>query len=230
MPHESMENSAELFEKNRFILVKEIIPPALVEIANQYTLMKVRTGQGGVDTQVPGTPSFYGDTLMETIQMAITTRIENLIGKRIFPTYSYFRVYKNGDDLPPHIDRPPSEFGVTLCLGYNYSNIDNSNYRWKIYMDNKMDYRRNEMKARKKADLTEGVGVDLNPGDCVIYHGCEVRHWRHAFEGKSQSQAFFMFVDQDGPYAKYRYDTRPHLGYPADSISNPGPHPYFPEE
>ena len=230
MPLENMKGTAEAFQNNRFILVKNLLPPAVVEIAHQYTLMKVRTGQGAFDTQVPGAPSFYADTLTETILMAVTPQVGQLIGKRLYPTYSYFRVYKNGDDLPPHIDRPPSEFGVSVCLGFDISNLEDKSYRWKMYMDNKMDYRRNESQARRKADPTEGVGVNLNPGDCVVYHGCEVRHWRYAFQGNSQSQAFFMFVDQDGPYAKYRYDTRPHLGYAADTITDPGPHPFFPDE
>lgn len=227
---ENLENAAQAFEKNRFIFVKNFLPKPLVEIAHQYTLMKVRTQQGGVDTQVPGTPSFYADTLMETILMAVTPNVERLTGKRLYPTYSYFRVYKNGDDLPPHIDRPPSEIGLTLQLGFDISNLEDPDYRWKIYMDNKIDYRRNEMKARRKADPSEGVGLEMNPGDCAIYHGCEVRHWRFAFEGNTQSQAFLMFVDRDGPYAKYRYDTRPHLGFPDSTIKDRGPHPYFPNE
>jgi len=231
MSAENTKNSVEMFNKNKFIVVRNFLQPQLAQIVYQYTLMKVRSGQVWMEEpQVPGTPSIYADTLTETILLMTTPHVEKLIGKQLYPTYSSLRVYKNGDKLRPHIDRPSSEFGLTVCLGFDISNLEDQTYRWKIYMDNKKDYRRHQSQAEKEADPTEGVGVSLNPGDCAIYYGCEVRHWRDAFEGVSQSQAFLMFVDQNGPYAKYRYDTRPHLGFTADTITDPGPHSYFPDE
>lgn len=228
MQSENMKDSVQRFKENKFLLVKNFLSPELMQVAHQYMLMKVRVDQVWMnEPQVPGTPSIYADTLTETMMMMATPKVEKLIGKKLYPTFSSMRVYKKGDTLPPHIDRPSGEFGLTLCLGFDHGNIENQSYRWKIYMDNTKDYRRFQYEANREAGPTEGVSVEMEPGDCVIYYGCEVRHWRNAFQGVSHTQAFFMYVDQDGPYAKYRYDSRPQLGLPADTITIKGPHAYF---
>ncbi len=49
----------------------------------------------------------------------------------------------------------------------------------------------------------------------LIYHGCELKHWREAFEGDYQVQLFMHYVDQNGPASKEKFDTRPALGLPA---------------
>ena len=64
----------------------------------------------------------------------------------------------------------------------------------------------------------DGVPVDLQPGDAAIYKGLELDHWREAFMGEDQAQAFLFFVDRDGPYGRVaKYDCRPMLGHSRDS-------------
>ena len=108
MPESGPASPAELFEKNRYILVKNFLPEQLQRVMHRYALMKVQTGQvTREDQQMPGTPSLYGDTLMETLMELAMPQVEQLTGKRLFPTYAYFRVYRNGDELRPHIDGLP---------------------------------------------------------------------------------------------------------------------------
>ena len=51
----------------------------------------------------------------------------------------------------------------------------------------------------------EGVKVLLNPGDMLIYRGCDLEHWRDPFEGENCGQ----IAEQN------KYDGRPFLGLPA---------------
>ncbi|HJP03543.1 MAG: hypothetical protein CL799_01165 [Chromatiales bacterium] len=51
--------------------------------------------------------------------------------------------------------------------------------------------------------------IDMNPGDGIIYKGCELRHWREAFEGEHHAQVFMHYVDANGPYKDQIYDGRP---------------------
>ena len=47
----------------------------------------------------------------------------------------------------------------------------------------------------------------------LIYAGCELEHWRAAFEGKISSQVFLHYNHANGPYAKTNlFDKRPMLG------------------
>jgi hypothetical protein len=62
-----------------------------------------------------------------------------------------------------------------------------------------------------------GVEVNMVPGDVVIYRGCDVEHWREPFaanEGSYHVQAFFHYIDKNGPYyPQYAYDGRKGIGY-----------------
>jgi hypothetical protein len=231
MKSESAQTSpAGSFELHRYILMRNFLPAELQKVMLRYALMKVQIGQvSREDKQVPGTPSLYGDTLMETLMELACPQVELLTGKRLFPTYSYFRVYRNGDELRPHIDRPSCEISFTICLGYDTSNIVDKNYQWPFYVNNSKDYRHFTNESLAPVTPGEGFPVLLGPGDCVIYRGCEVRHWREPFPGNYQAQAFIHYVDQDGPYAAYKFDTRPMLGAPASTIRDAGPYKFFPD-
>ena len=56
--------------------------------------------------------------MMDGLLNTLVPEIEGASGLRLFPTYSYFRVYKKGDTLAKHTDRPACEISVTLCLGF----------------------------------------------------------------------------------------------------------------
>jgi len=58
------------------------------------------------------------------------------------------------------------------------------------------------------------VEIALEPGDALIYRGCECDHWRSKFtSGSWQAQAFCITSTQNGPYAEERFDRRPYLGF-----------------
>ena len=193
---------AERFRADGYIFVPQFLAPELVGVAHDYSLLR-RTyfaQPGGEGQQMPGTHSVYGDTLMETLLMHCLPEMENLTGLKLYPTYSFYRVYKPGDELKKHRDRPSCEISVTVCLGYHYV-TDDPDYRWDIFID--------------------GKGIPTEPGDAVIYRGCDVEHWREPFrvEEKSwHSQLFLHYVDaaQEGA-GDMKYDRRPYVGAPLET-------------
>ena len=73
----------------------------------------------------------------------------------------------------------------------------------------------NEYKGIMKPNAPKGNKVDLNPGDMLIYSGCELEHWREPFKGKLCGQVFLHYNHANGPFAKSNlYDKRPLLGVP----------------
>jgi hypothetical protein len=58
--------------------------------------------------------------------------------------------------------------------------------------------------------------LNCEPGDAVIYKGCELEHGRDRFdvgESSYQVQVFLHYVTENGPFAeKYKYDGRPEIG------------------
>ena len=65
------------------------------------------------------------------------------------------------------------------------------------------------------SDKTSGTKVVLEPGDMLIYRGCDLEHWRDAFEGDNCGQVFLHYNDASKPDAQRNlYDGRPFLGLP----------------
>ena len=190
---------AERFQTDKYLYVSEFLSLNMVRLATDYTLLRKAffTQFEVVGVQIPGTHSVYADTLMETLLLHCQPKIEELTGLKLYPTYSYYRVYKPGDELEKHQDRRSCEISVTLCLGYDYITAD-PEYHWDLYVD--------------------GVALEMEPGDAVIYRGCDVEHWRTRFdvqENSWHSQLFLHYVDAAQEDAKeYLYDKRPYVGAP----------------
>ena len=128
-------------------------------------------------------------------------------GLKLVPTYANCRLYKNGNILRRHKDRPSCEISTTLCLGGD---------PWAIFIDpTGADNVIDEFKNIHKPNAPKGVKVLLKPGDMIIYAGCELEHWREPFQGKFCGQVFLHYNHADGPFAKTNLlDKRPLLGIP----------------
>ena len=157
------------------------------------------------DKQVPNTYSHYADFVMETLLMKVLPKMQQETGLELVPTYSYARIYKKGDILRRHKDRPSCEISTTIHLGGT---------KWPIFIDGTgSDNVIDEYKNIHKPGAPKGVKVDLKPGDMLIYSGCELEHWREPFQGQLCGQVFLHYNHADGQFAKSNlYDKRPMLG------------------
>mgnify|MGYP003148993467 FL=1 len=160
------------------------------------------------DKQVPNTYSHYADMVMETLMMKVLPRMQKETGLELIPTYSYARLYKTGDILKRHKDRPSCEISTTLNLG---------GAPWPIFIDgtgsnNVID----EYKNIHKPNAPKGTKVLLEVGDMLVYSGCELEHWREPFDGNICGQVFLHYNHVNGPFAdKNKFDGRPKLGVPS---------------
>lgn len=192
------------FKSQGYVHLKNIIDPLTLDLVSHYALNDAKQDfapELGHMAQVPGTHSKYADPLMEALIAQLLPVMETATGLQLHPTYSYYRLYKPGDILKPHYDRPSCEISTTVCFNFNYGENQNS-YNWPIYM--------------------EGKACIMEPGDIVIYRGCDLEHWREEFkapEGSWHVQAFFHYVDANGPYPEYKFDKRIGLGYVSEPMS-----------
>ena len=159
------------------------------------------------DPQVPGAYSIYGDFVMETLLMKVLPVMKEKTGMDLVPTYSYARVYQTGSELKRHKDRPSCEISTTLNLGGD---------NWPIFIDpTGSDNVIDEYKNIHKPGAPPGVEITLEPGDMLMYSGCELEHWRKPFKGKLCGQVFLHYNHANGRFAKSNlYDKRPMLGVP----------------
>jgi len=209
------------FKKNKYQVIRGAISKELADIAytylqisaeadhwmltNQVTHEKNPLVGNFKDQQVPGSYAKYADRLMETLLIQTIPVMKAKTGLDLIPTYSYTRLYRTGNVLNRHKDRPSCEISTTLCLGGD---------PWSIFIDpTGEDNVINEYQGIIKPGAPKGNKVDLKPGDMLIYSGCELEHWREPFQGKLCGQVFLHYNHANGPFAKTNlYDKRPMLG------------------
>ena len=211
------------FKKNKYQVIRGAISKEVAEIGYRYLQISAEADnwmlQNGAtheknplignfkDVQVPNSYAKYSDRLMETLLIKTIDVMQKKTGLKLVPTYSYTRLYRTGNILNRHKDRPSCEISTTLNLGGD---------EWPIFIDptgsnNVID----EYKGIMKPDAPKGVKILLKPGDMIIYSGCELEHWREPFEGKLCGQVFLHYNHADGRFAKTNlYDKRPILGIP----------------
>lgn len=182
------------FHREGYAVHRGVLPKALLDfITIEYDILlanqKLRFG----DPQVDAGYSAYGLNVSEALMQFLLPHMERATGLKLFPTYSYGRVYLKGATLAKHRDRPSCEISQSVMIGQT------GDVPWPLYFES----------------LTgKTVALTLEPGDLVVYQGMELTHWREAFEGETQLQLFLHYVRQDGPHANYRYDMRERLGAP----------------
>jgi len=209
------------FKKNKYQVLRNAISKDLAAFCYKYLQISAEADNwmlnNGVthagnklvgnfnDAQVPNSYAKYADRVMETLLVDTIKVMQNKTGLRLVPTYSYCRLYRTGNILKRHKDRPSCEISTTLNLGGD---------PWPILIDpTGSDNVIDEYKNIHKPGAPKGVEVNLKPGDMLIYSGCELEHWREPFKGKLCGQVFLHYNHADGQFAKSNlYDKRPMLG------------------
>ena len=178
-------NNAKFFKDNGYVIIPKILSGELLDFIGIYAYNRARSDDPEklMDSpHVPNTPAFYCDLTMENLSDFLLPKIESVTGMKLLPTFTYFRVYKPGDILKKHIDRPSCEITISLCLR-------KKGKIWPIYFNNK--------------------ALMLEEGDAVIYKGFEIQHWREPYtEGTKQAQVMMHWVDANGPYTEWINDKR----------------------
>jgi len=138
------------------------------------------------DTQVIGSLAIESHSnLLDTVNEIVWPKVEERVGEKLIPTYSYSRLYQNENQLHIHRDRPSCEVSVTIQLGRSH------NYSWPIFVDD--------------------TRYDLNEGDGVVYFGNKSYHWRNICEGPDgyySGQVFLHYVRENGKFKEYGADKR----------------------
>jgi len=195
------------FKKNNFVIIRKCISKELANFIYQYFLLKRKVFMTFINTnyiskfndtfgtlgdiQIDGTYCHYGDIVMETLLSTVKPIMEKNTGLELLETYSYARIYKKGDVLEKHKDRFSCEISTTLNLGGDL---------WPIFIESKNK---------------NGLQIDLNSGDMLIYKGNILEHWRNEFKGDNCAQVFLHYNNKNLKNSHQNiFDGRPHLGLP----------------
>lgn len=197
----------EEFDKDGYFVVKNLWNPE--ELYHPVPMERGQINYFGsidkfyhnpVEQQVEGSLARYYHPQYREIHSQIRIKLEKIIGRKLYDTYYYDRFYFPGQDLKKHTDRDACEISVTVHVSTNLQEP------WPIWI---------------KSVSGEHRSVDLEPGDGMIYKGCERPHWRDPMpteydktwygrkvekEGLYYHQIFFHYVLQDGIRAQCAWD------------------------
>ena len=202
-----------MFKKKKYTVIRQAISKDLAAfVANYFSMQKqvydtcraqryispfenIIGHYEGKDEQIPETYSQYSNIAMETLMLKCQPKMEEVTGLKLYPSYTYARIYKKGDILKRHKDRFSCEISTTMNLGGDH---------WDIYLE-----------PSGKEGL-KGIKVSLKPGDMLVYSGCELEHWREKFKGNECCQVFLHYNNKKTKGSKLNlFDKRPHLGLPS---------------
>ena len=209
-----MEDLLDKFKNNNYVVIKNFLSKDMTDFLYYYIKMAAGKrnyldeikyyGENSTNTeqeeygyytdpQAPGAFSRYGDLIFDSLLTYKQDKVEAATGLQLCPNYSYHRLYVTGHDLKPHKDRASCDLSATVCIGYDNRNLD-YDYNWPIYM--------------------EDTEVNMQPGDMVIYKGCELTHSRKEFLGLNHAQVFLHWHDKNNEEFKDKkpFDGRPILG------------------
>ena len=213
------------FEKDGYLIVKDLYNPEelyhpLPELRGQLNYWDndpTHFNHNPLEKQVEDSVARYWHPQYRKIHSDVRKKLEKVIGRKLYNTYYYDRYYFPGQELTKHADRDACEISVSIHISTNLPD-DLKDWPFKIktpdtYTDKK-----------KTAILVPGevrTGI-LNPGDGLIYKGCERPHWRDPMPSprirkrdkwlkRSQPeyyyhQIFFHYVLQDGRRAHCAWD------------------------
>ena len=203
-----------MFKKKKYTVIRQAISKDLAAfVANYFCMQKqvydtcrktryfspfeniIGYYEDPIEGQIPNTYSCYADRAMETLMLKCQPEMEKVTGLKLYPAYTYARIYKKGDELKRHKDRFSCEISTTMNLGGD---------DWPIYLDPSGE-------TGKK-----GIKIDLEAGDMLVYSGCELEHWRKKFNGNECIQVFLHYNNCKTKGSKDNlFDKRPHLGLPS---------------
>ncbi|HKX10819.1 MAG TPA: hypothetical protein VJN67_21655 [Stellaceae bacterium] len=179
------------FRENRYLLVREILPEEILDyLKGYYRLLIAKNRFTRGDNQCPSSLRLYGDLGLDAMLEWIKPEMCRLTDLDLVPTYSYTRVYSQGEILKPHTDRPACEISLTISI------------------------RIPPGCPRSVLWLNPGVpiGIEMQEGDGLIYAGCEIEHWREPIPQPGYIQLFLHFIRRDGSnFPALAYDGRGHF-------------------
>lgn len=187
------------FQSVGYCKVESLVDAQTIKTLSQYFENKVRRGEwvpkseSELSSETSNKLGYYADPLIEVMLEQCQSAIEQHTGLLLEPTYSYSRIYQEGEDLKPHTDRASCEISATINVAHT------SEKPWPIWMQ----YKDNDP-----------VKCMLSSGDAIIYKGCEVTHWRRELpKGQINVQFMLHYVDKNGVNTKYKFDNRGGLGF-----------------
>lgn len=186
----------EQFEKDGYLVVKNLWDPKelirpVPEERGQINYWGKRLDQFNftpLEGQVEGSLAVYTHPQYRHIHTGIRLKLEKIIGRQLYNTYYYDRFYFAGQALTIHADRDACEISVSVHISTNLEEC------WPLWIKTPDTYNGDKTEVFERG---EPRSVCLNPGDGMIYKGCERPHWREPLPSRHVGDYFIRKLGQE---------------------------------
>jgi hypothetical protein len=173
---------AEDLKRDHYAVIRGLLNPLQLSFCRAYIAQLPQSGTLGYDEHVQDNKRMcvYREPLCEFLHGQTRALASRIVGETVKDSYSFFGIYEPGAVLEKHRDRPQCKWNISLALDATPGTGEADG--WPLYI---------ESRGTPQA-------VRLAPGDCVLYSGTDVYHWREAQpEGHRLAAAFLHFVPND---------------------------------
>lgn len=163
--------AARAFRRRGYAVLPPLLPPPFVAALAGYArgLISAETPMG--DPQCALRYAFHNDRMARFVHHQLVHAVAAVAGEPLKPSYVYLASYRPGAVLPRHRDRAQCEVSVSFLIDFTAGAPP-----WPL-----------------RLDTADGpVAVEQQPGDALLYRGCELPHWREALPAGCTSTSLFL--------------------------------------
>ena len=180
-------------DANGYLKISKLVSQDVLSLLKSYYEICERIGRFSTDAQCPLSKSLGHDAGFDAVLNWLCPAISAIAERELTPTYSYTRIYGQGDVLSRHVDRPACEITVSICI-----TIPNGYPTSPLFL---------------QAPGSDTGTILLSEGDACVYKGTEIYHWRDAFPCYGYCQLFLHYITPTNPlYYSEKQDGRSDLG------------------
>ncbi|HEY0985684.1 MAG TPA: hypothetical protein VGD80_01480 [Kofleriaceae bacterium] len=169
--------AAEDFARNDHAVLPGLVPAAQLGPLQRY--YRALIAEGFVpfgDSTVPRRYAQHNERVARVFLAGLHDAVQTVVRADIKPAYAYFASYREGAELPIHVDRAQCELSISLLVDYEPA-IDGSS-PWPLWLH------------RTRSD--DGVAVHQRIGDGIVYRGRKLYHSRTALPEQHRSTHLFL--------------------------------------
>lgn len=126
---------------------------------------------------------YYALPYFEALLSSFSITVSEIVGEKVYPSYSFLWNYKKGHCVPKHRDRDSVDYIISINI-----NIHDED-EWPIYI--------------------EGERVELKNTEALILDGKKLVHWREECPYDNRLQLILCYTRDKA----LTFDRRKHLGF-----------------
>jgi hypothetical protein len=197
----TISDAQKLFSQSKYATLKNVIPEAQVRAMQVFYRAYIEQGfilMG--DTRVQRRFREPNEPLARFFHLSLAGLMSKLVGCEVKPSYCYAASYREGADLPPHIDREACEYSFSIQIDYEPEPGDGVS-PWALGLSTR-ELNDNTKYLLEWKDFEPGQETEralyLGNGDCLAYRGRDLAHYRSQLPvGHKSTSLFFHYVPMD---------------------------------